>query len=356
MDYAIMLFVLAFIAVDILYKAKFKSDSSHFFDLDNSKALRGLWCLVVVLVHVPAAYQNKIQDMIGSFAYIGVTFFFMTSGFGIALSYYKNPDSIKIYWRKRLPKLLITAWVVALFSQVAAYFILGEKISIAGIFGIGGWILWLIICYFVFWITHIYRFKNKAIGDILCSILLVLFSLTLYFLKLNKIVHTTIWSTECYGFIWGILLHRFKVQFVEKMQSKWIQKTIAFMLVSICLGLVYLKFKPIVFAGDYLLKIVLGVAITAFILATNVKIAYGNKINFFLGEISFEIYLIHGRTFKFVAALVPEISSGLFILTAIIVTVAISLIVHIIVVRLVKLVYLIPFMSGKRIKQGNNGV
>lgn len=43
---------------------------SHFFNKENSNALRGFWCLIVVLVHVPGAYQNRIQDIIGSFAYI----------------------------------------------------------------------------------------------------------------------------------------------------------------------------------------------------------------------------------------------------------------------------------------------
>ena len=63
----------------LLAGAKYSPDGAHFFDRENSGAMRGFWCLIVALVHVPAGYQNRLQDMIGSFAYVGVTFFFLTS-------------------------------------------------------------------------------------------------------------------------------------------------------------------------------------------------------------------------------------------------------------------------------------
>ena len=92
--YGIMTFILLFLAGLLLVGAEYKPDSKHFFDIDNTNALRGFWCLIVVLVHIPAVYQNPIQDMIGSFAYIGVTFFFMTSAYGLRLAVDKKPESI----------------------------------------------------------------------------------------------------------------------------------------------------------------------------------------------------------------------------------------------------------------------
>ncbi|WP_022769270.1 acyltransferase family protein [Butyrivibrio sp. NC2007] len=353
MDYAIMLGILLFLAVDILFKAKIKEDSSHFFDLSNSKAMRGFWCFIVILVHVPAAYQNRIQDMIGSFAYIGVTFFFMTSGYGLALSYAKSESSLKMFWRKRLPKLLITTWVIAAIFEPLACIFLDKQPNILGIFRVSGWVLWLIICYFFFWITHLFKTKTNVLNDAICIALVVAFSLTMYFLKHKGIVVNTIWPTECYGFAWGILLYRFKDRFIEAMSSKWIIKTIVIMVVALCFGMAYLKFKPVFFAGDYLLKVILGVAITAFVLATNVKVSYGNKINSFLGEISFEIYLLHGRVFKMVYTLLPKLKSGVFIICSIVLTVICALVVHFIVVRLVRLVQMIPFMNTRPAKKAD---
>ena len=63
----------------LLYKSRLTEDTSHFFDLQNTAAMRGFWCIIVILVHIPAAYQNRLQDALGRFDYIGVTSFFMTS-------------------------------------------------------------------------------------------------------------------------------------------------------------------------------------------------------------------------------------------------------------------------------------
>lgn len=69
MTYAIMGLVLLFMAFILIYKAKLTKDTSHFFNLTNTTAMRGFWCIIVILVHIPAVYQNRIQDLMGSFAY-----------------------------------------------------------------------------------------------------------------------------------------------------------------------------------------------------------------------------------------------------------------------------------------------
>ena len=90
------------------------------------------------------------------------------------------------------------------------------------------------------------------------------------------------------------------------------------------LGVSYLKFKTIPFFGDYTLKIILGLAITLFILAINVRVNIGNKISYFLGSISYEVYLLHGIVFGIVDAMIPGLESGMFILVSMILTVGLS--------------------------------
>lgn len=112
-DYGIMGGIIIFLIFILVFKSKYIPNANdNFFDINNSKAIRGFWCLVVILVHIPQDYQNKIQDMIGSFAYIGVTFFFMTSAYGLSIAADKKPDSISRFWRTRLPKLIIPNWLI----------------------------------------------------------------------------------------------------------------------------------------------------------------------------------------------------------------------------------------------------
>lgn len=74
-----------FAVYGIYFNLQSKANKGYisFFNLTNTTAMRGFWCIIVILVHIPAVYQNRIQDLMGSFAYIGVTFFFMTSAYGL---------------------------------------------------------------------------------------------------------------------------------------------------------------------------------------------------------------------------------------------------------------------------------
>ena len=180
----IMFCILIFLGLTLLMGAQVSDTDSHFFNKENSNALRGFWCLVVVLVHIPAAYQNRIQDLIGSFAYIGVTFFFMTSAYGLRLSIDKSSN--KYFWRIRLPKLLIPCLVVNILG-IAISFIRGDEISIWSLISINDWVLWLLVCYFIFWIT--YKFIGGYQDTIIC-LLTIAFSITVYLFK-DQIARTT---------------------------------------------------------------------------------------------------------------------------------------------------------------------
>ena len=61
----IMAGILLVLAALLLAGAEYRPDGAHFFNRENSGVMRGFWCLIVVLVHIPAAYQNRVQDMLG---------------------------------------------------------------------------------------------------------------------------------------------------------------------------------------------------------------------------------------------------------------------------------------------------
>lgn len=327
LTFSLMALIIFFLSITLLIEAKFQPNSDHFFDKVNSNSLRGFWCLIVILVHIPAAYQNRIQDMLGSFAYVGVTFFFMTSGFGLKLGQNKNPASIKTFWRRRLPKLLVPCVLVNVVGVLIALF-KGSSISLLSFIAINAWVRWLLVCYLIFWI--VYRIsdlsKSGVQQDAIICALVISFSAVVYAFR-EHITQTT-WCPEIFGFVWGILLSRMKENFSGWMDKSWLKKCIIFCFVAGTLGVLYLKFKPIVFFGDYLLKILLGVAIITFMLALNVRLEIGNKICRFLGSISFEIYLLHGTVFRLIEYIAPNINSGIFIVISIIVTVLISVIVQ----------------------------
>ena len=317
----IMAGILLFLAGLLLAGAKFRPDGAHFFDRENSGAMRGFWCLIVALVHVPVGYQNRLQDMIGSFAYVGVTFFFLTSAYGLRLAAEKRPESIRYFWRHRLPKLLVPC-VLANAVRMAAYVAGGSRVSPWMLVRIGGWVRWLLVCYLIFWLC--YRFLSEKYRDWAVCGLAAVFSLAVYGMKPD----TTTWCPEVLGFVWGILLGRWKNRFTGWTDKGWLAKNAGLCLLAGILGVGYLMGKGIPFWGDYVLKIVLGMAILGLILGLNTKISIGNRVSRLLGAISYEVFLLHDVSFFMLEKVFPGLNSGVFILMSLLVTAALSLAVQ----------------------------
>ena len=196
-----------------------------------------------------------------------------------------------------------------------------DKINIRSVLCINGWVQWLSIRYFVFWI--IYKFVGSH-QDIIFCLLIIAFSITVYLFR-SQIFGTT-WCPEVFGFVWGILLFNTQNTFLEWMKKGWPFKCLFLCVVAGVAGLSYLKFKPVVFWGDYILKIILGGLITLFMIAVNTRISIGNKVSKFLGTISYEVYLLHGIIFGLVATVLPGLDSGMFIILSIIITMITSVI------------------------------
>lgn len=333
-----MFLIVVFLMYLITSKAAVVNVESNFFDKNNSNAMRGFWCLVVVMVHVPSVHGNIIQDLISSFGFIGVTFFFLTSSYGLTLAMNKRNNLIKSFWRKRLPKLFITCWVTNIIYMLTMWVIADGKMSWISIFEIDIWVRWMIACYIFFWISHILLSKKPILCNLVICISIAVFSLCFYLMQFTGKYTKTVWSTEIFGFIWGILLAWSASAFYNFFREKWIAKMGASFVAGIILGGFYLQFKYVPFYGDYLLKILLGFSITLFVLISNVKLKYGNKISNFLGEISFEIYLLHQKVFIIVDSITNgKLSSGIFIIVCLIVTCVLAYITHIFVVWMISL-------------------
>ena len=146
------------------------------------------------------------------------------------------------------------------------------------------------------------------------------------------------WIVEPLGFAYGIICANHSDTIKKWLNNRWIEKIILLMLSSGFLGLSYLKYKHIAFWGDYLLKIILGIVITLFVFSVISKLQVGNKLNSFIGGVSYEVYLLHHGVFGLIILLFGEtVDSGFFIFSSVIVT--------IIIAYLLKLVC-IPFIKG----------
>jgi len=328
LDYVITCGIVLFLFFTLAFKARYTPvGNDAFFDRQSTRAMRGFWSVVIILVHIPQAYQNTIQDLAGSFAYIGVTFFFMASAYGLSASLGSKPDSIHTFWRNRLPRLIIPNWTANLFFSLLFLVTYGEAFHLLSLLHINRWLLWLLLCYAAFWIVHRPECQKCSPHLIVC-LLVTSISLAGYFLERTGIIQGSTWWTEVMGFVWGTLLYANYGKIKVCFQRHWWLSTVVSCLLSLTLGLLYLQSKTIVFWGDYVLKILLGLAILCFILSLNSRFRIGNRISAFLGDISFEVYLIHSPVFRLIGMIAPGLSSGWFILAAISLTVCLAAMIH----------------------------
>lgn len=54
----------------MLYGSKRAENQNGFMSREYTTIVKAACCIIVILVHIPAAYMNKLQDAMGSFAYV----------------------------------------------------------------------------------------------------------------------------------------------------------------------------------------------------------------------------------------------------------------------------------------------
>lgn len=274
----------------ICYKMRVNDSNEYFMSKEYSNVLKGIMSIIVVLVHIPLQYSNKIQDAIGSFGYICVTMFFIFSAYGLMYSLDNKKDYIKNFLKQRLLIILIPFFIVNTISLI----ILKEWNNgivdmIKVILGVKSitFITVLIIFYIIFYI--ICKFVNNIkIRRWLLVVFPIIYSIGCYMFQ----IHT--WPVEALGFTYGILIYINFKSIKKYINENFKIKLIISMFVSLIVGILYLKYKEIWLIGEYFIKIILGISIIWFICQVTQKIKINNKILSFLGNISYEVYLLHG--------------------------------------------------------------
>lgn len=333
----LMILLIIVLMIITLLGLKIDMQKNTFMDSSDTIFFRGFWCIVIVLVHVPDLYQNRIQDIIGSFAYIGVTYFFMTSAYGLKYSINHKKNYMCNFWKRRLPSLLIPALIANAFT-VVIHVLNGENVTLFSFFNINDWVKVLLLMYIAFWVIYgvaprVYR--SGKWQDVFMILFVIVCSLIQ---RLTPIKPMYIWTVEPLGFAYGIVVAKYHKHICEWLNDKWITKIVFFAFTSSLLGILYIKCKQIPIAGDYFLKILLGIAITMFMYCLIFKLKVGNKINSFLAKISYEIYLLHGAVFVLLVVVTNgTIGSAQFIWIALLLTILFAVGLNKISKRLIQL-------------------
>lgn len=314
-----------------LYGSKSVTDQNEFMSKQYTTMLKAVCCIIVILVHIPLVKQNKLQDGIGSFAYICVTLFFLISAYGMKLSITKKQDYLKHFWRNRLAALLIPQILVNIFGILLTFRI--KSIEWFSIFNLNSYVVVLLSYCLWFYIVYLGRsFYSKKTIDSLLMAGIIISSIFSYFM-----MEKTYWCYERFGLLWGLILF-LNIDKIKTIVNPTAKRTTIYLIICLIFGVAYLKFKYVFFWGEYLLKIILGLSIILFVFSLSSKRVFGNRVLNYLGNISYEVYLSHGIIMSFLMHYFPNLSSGIFILFTITMTIIFSSVVHSLGKPIVKLV------------------
>lgn len=306
-----------------IWGSELNPTSEGYMSKSYTNAIKGIMCIIIMYVHIPGNFTNSVQDMIGSFAYVGVFAFFAISSFGCRSSIDKNPNYLKGFWKKRILALLVPAVLINLISFFFKLIFL-KAFEIRGLYAFNQYIYAIIVAYFVFWLVWKIKIIPESKKDWTVGLICLLFSLVTYFSPIKPFF---IWPTESVGFICGLILYHYKESIVCKLEHSRIAKTVILFLFSGVLGILYMKFKFSFFVGGYVLRVILAGTLLLLLSEITMNISFKGKPIQILGNSSYEFYLGHLVVISIVARMLPDVTSGVFITIVTIVTFILAVLV-----------------------------
>lgn len=277
-----------FIIIYFLNYRNVKKYAIHTISRDSSNCLKGLMAIAVVLHHLSQRTEiNFLHIFFIDFGAIAVGCFFFLSGYGLISSYMIKGQSYLIgFPLKRLRKLIIPFIFVIIIFQL----IYKNNVDILYCFKVGNvdnilpfswYVFCAIIFYFIFYIVFKYTSKEKK-G------IVKIFIFTMLFAGIFKVIHYPgYWWVSLFMFPIGLYVKSYEKHLIGK-ESKYIMYL--WVIIGSLITIIYLfQIKHTGFILDNLSPLIF---ISSLMI---INISY--KPLKFLGNISYEIYLVQGIVF-----------------------------------------------------------
>lgn len=184
----------------VFYGSKEAENQNGFMSREYTTIMKAVCCIIVILVHIPAAYTNRLQDAMGSFAYVCVTLFFLMSAYGMSLSKERRRNYMQHFWRNRLAALLIPQLLINICSTIWVY--INTQKEYASLFHINNYVVVLLGYCFWFWLVYQgRRWYGHRIANTLLVGGVIISSLGSYFFMEKD---ANYWCYERWGLVWGV--------------------------------------------------------------------------------------------------------------------------------------------------------
>ena len=264
----------------ILYNAHRKEDLTNALSVQNSRAIRGIAAIEIMLGHIGIATGSLVQFPNRKAGILFVGLFFMISGYGISYGFDKKQNYLHGFLHKHLLKLLCPVFVLIVVDCMIL-----RTIHISILFDHARWFVWeLVLLYLLFWV--IYKIMPRY-GLVLMTIAAIVIIFTACLLKL-----TNPWygSTLCFP----LGMAYYKITSEDRVLFRKNRGLCFFLLVAVLLiAVAGFFFRGDTFVGNVIARNVASIVFCLVVLLILEKYTIGNAWSLKLADISYEIYLIH---------------------------------------------------------------
>lgn len=292
------LFVLIF-ALLVAWKMQPTKFNKDYISITTGKALRGIFAIVVIFHHLTQyTVGGHFFRYFANAGFLAVGVFFFFSGYGLQKKYDSDPSYKKGFLLKRIPSVLIP-YLVATLVYWGGYAVAGAGSSVTYMLTsiisdhtmvANAWYVMNILAFYVFFYLLMLVCKRKR-GLMVAGGVLFAFLWTFFCMKMDL----GIWW---YNATLTIGLGMFWAAYEEKILEVIEKGATGFFLLSTAAFL--LSFHELEKVGSILpdlyvpMERVISILFLFMILGFSMKFKVGNKVLYFIGDISYELYLVHG--------------------------------------------------------------
>lgn len=296
-----------------MFKIRIRKDNDKYvLDRDTTSVLKG-YAIIMIMIHHMVLRMSDAGILIPFriVGYIGVTIFFFLSGYGLVCTAEGREKMYsKGFMLKRVQKIYIPAVFAQLVYMLILLFCFNESYTISGfIKGVltlypidtSQWyIIAIFIWYFCFWFLLKLSISWNARIAILfgCSVVYIAVCLNLGLTK-N-------WIDTAFCFSSGVAFAVHRTKFIDLINKHLIILPVSFLLLGITVLFSFGKETDTAIALRMVSTIALIVTVLMILRFVDIS---RNKLVAYIGTISLECYLVHGKVIRVVKLYFGDVAS-----------------------------------------------
>lgn len=283
--------------------------NDEYLSTDTTKKEKGIAAILIVLHHL--SQRVKVSGPFVILGYIGfilVAVFFFISGYGLSYGAQYKHDYFKGFFRKRLFPVLVPYWIVntiyIVFDLIkgTVFTPMEYVLSFVGVGTITGtwFVTSILIMYIIFWIAFISKKSYSILGLCLIGYCIICFNLNLH----------SSYTASIAAFALGVLWNK-----IDRRTISWIRERYYLKLLIILGTFGMMFFGRLVLSAKGFNNVILQMILRNFIsvlfifvlVAVTQTVQFTGKTLEWLGNISYELYLVHGMLLSMLSGLNPNV-------------------------------------------------